>query len=235
MTVADDVLTILRTRSLSGVLEHEIEKAILGGEIPAGKRVNENLLATRFGTSRGPVREALRTLEGVGLVELIPNRGVFIRQLTLAEAIEIYDVRTVLFGLAGELLAKRVTDAGIARLQDYLEQMDEAAHERDFDRYYPLNLAFHEFIIDACGNATLAAQYRGLVKKLHLFRARSLVQGGGIEVSNSEHRAMVEAVAARDPDRARRAHTEHVARAKARLIAACQTAAGEGTPARSSI
>lgn len=230
MSVAEDALTILRTRSLSGVLEREIEKAILGGEIPPGKRVNENLLATRFGTSRGPVREALRALEGLGLVELIPNRGVFIRQPAVEEATEIYDVRTVLFGLAGKLLAERVTDAEIIRLKDYLEQMEAAARSRDFDRYYPLNLAFHEFIIDACGNATLAAQYRGLVKKLHLFRARSLVQGGGLEVSNSEHREMVEAIAARDPERAQRAHSEHVARAKARLLAAYQKAAGEAQP-----
>lgn len=230
MNATDDVLTILRTRSLSGVLEREIEKAILDGEIPPGKRVNENLLASRFGTSRGPVREALRALEGLGLVELIPNRGVFIRQPAVEEAIEIYDVRTVLFGLAGKLLAERVTEADIARLRDYLEQMEYAARERDFDRYYPLNLAFHEFIIDACGNATLAAQYRGLVKKLHLFRARSLVQGGGLEVSNSEHRAMVEAVAARDPERAGQAHADHVARAKARLLAAYRKLAGEAQP-----
>ncbi|MGO4673227.1 FCD domain-containing protein [Bosea sp. 2YAB26] len=220
MTIPDDALTILRTRSLSGVLEREIERAILAGEIPPGKRVNENHLAIRFGTSRGPVREALRALEGLGLVELIPNRGVFIRQPAVEEAIEIYDVRTVLFGLAGKLLAERVSEAEVARLRDYLEQMEAAARHRDFDRYYPLNLAFHEFIIDACGNGTLAAQYRGLVKKLHLFRARSLVQGGGLEVSNSEHREMVEAIAARDPERAQRAHSDHVARAKARLLAA---------------
>jgi phosphonate utilization transcriptional regulator len=227
MNATVDALTILRTHSLSGVLEREIEKAILGGEIAPGRRVNENLLATRFGTSRGPVREALRALEGLGLVELIPNRGVFIRQPAIEEAIEIYDVRSVLFGLAGRTLAARVTEAEIAQLRDYLEQMEDAARDRDFDRYYPLNLAFHEFIIDACGNATLAAQYRGLVKKLHLFRARSLVQGGGLEVSNSEHRAMVEAIAARDPERAQHAHAEHVARAKARLLAACQKAAGD--------
>ncbi|MCP4564545.1 MAG: FCD domain-containing protein [Bosea sp.] len=230
MTATDDALTILRTRSLSGVLEREIEKAILNGEIPPGKRVNENLLATRFGTSRGPVREALRALEGLGLVELIPNRGVFIRQPAIEEAIEIYDVRSVLFGLAGRLLAERVSEAEIAQLKDYLAQMEEAARSRDFERYYPLNLAFHEFIIDACGNATLAAQYRGLVKKLHLFRARSLVQGGGLEVSNSEHREMVEAITARDAGRAQVAHFEHVTRAKTRLLAACRKADVEAQP-----
>lgn len=232
MIAAADALTILRTRSLSGVLEREIERAILAGEISPGRRVNENALALRFGTSRGPVREALRALEGLGLVELIPNRGVFIRQPAAEEAVEIYDVRSALFGLAGRLLAQSVTEAQIARLRDYVEEMEKAARARDFERYYPLNLAFHEFIVDSCGNATLAAQYRGMVKKLHLFRARSLVQGGGLDVSNSEHREMVEAIAARDPERAHRAHFEHVARAKARLLAADHSAVTAPAPRR---
>ena len=220
MTETDSALTILRTRSLSGVLEREIEKVILTGQIPPGERVNENQLAVRFGTSRGPVREALRALEGLGLVELIPNRGVFIRQPETDEAVEIYEVRSALFGLAGRLLAERVTDAQCAQLTDYLDKMDIAASSHDFESYYPLNLAFHAYIIDACKNATLAGMYRGMVKKLHLFRARSLVQGGGLDVSNSEHREMVNAIIARDPDRAARAHANHVLAAKARLLVA---------------
>jgi DNA-binding GntR family transcriptional regulator len=227
MTESNDALTILRTRSLSGVLEREIEKAILSGQIPPGERVNENQLALRFGTSRGPVREALRALEGLGLVELVPNRGVFIRQPEKDEAIEIYEVRSALFGLAGRLLAERVTDAQCAQLTDYLDQMDIAAGSHDFESYYPLNLAFHAYIIDACKNATLANMYRGMVKKLHLFRARSLVQGGGLDVSNSEHREMVNAIIARDPDRAANAHSNHVLAAKARLLVADVSSAVE--------
>ena len=220
MNDTENTLEILRTRSLSGVLEREIEKSILSGQMPPGERVNENQLAARFGTSRGPVREALRALEGLGLVELIPNRGVFIRQPETDEAIEIYEVRSALFGLAGRLLAERVTDAQCAQLNDYLDRMEIAARNHDFESYYPLNLAFHAYIIDACKNATLASMYRGMVKKLHLFRARSLVQGGGLDVSNSEHREMVDAIIARDPDRAAGALSNHVLAAKARLLAA---------------
>jgi DNA-binding GntR family transcriptional regulator len=220
-----DDLTVLRTRSLPGVLEKELEKAILGGELAPGGRVNENALAARYGVSRGPLREALRTLQAAGLVVSVPNRGYFVRRVDPAEATHIYDVRAALFGLAGETLARHANDELVAQLRTRLDAMDEAARKRDFDAYYPLNLAFHDFIVDAAGNPVLAAHYRDLVKRLNLFRARSLVQGGGLAVSNAEHRAMVEAVARRDPSAARETFANHVARARERLLSAEQSSA----------
>src|SRR5687767_3091154 len=159
-------LRILRTVSLTNVLEREIESLIVSGELPAGDRINEIQLARRFGTSRGPIREATRSLEAKGLVEVVRNRGVFIRRLTTEEALEIYDVRSALFGLAGRLLAGRMTDEILAELRLALKRMDEAAAAGDFDAYYPLNLAFHNLIVTSAGNATLAAEYRSFVKKL---------------------------------------------------------------------
>ena len=215
-----DDLKILRTVSLTSALEREIESLIMSGELPPGDRLNEIQLSRRFGTSRGPIREATRSLEGRGLVEGVPNRGVFIRRLTLEEAIEIYDLRSALFGLAGRLLAAQMDDAILDRLNAQLERMDEAAERRDFDTYYPLNLAFHRDIVERAGNLTLAAEYGAMVKKLHLFRARSLVQGGGLAVSNREHREIVDALASGDTERAHGACWRHVERAKHRMLAA---------------
>jgi DNA-binding GntR family transcriptional regulator len=166
-------LRILRTVSLTNVLEREIESLIVSGELPPGERINEIQLARRFGTSRGPIREATRSLEAKGLVEVVRNRGVFIRRLSLDEAIEIYDIRSALFGLAGRLLAARMSDQILDHLNASLETMDRAAELRDFDSYYPLNLAFHSFVVEKAGNATLAREYAAMVKKLHLFRART--------------------------------------------------------------
>ena len=216
-------LRILRTVSLTSVLEREIEGLILSGELPPGDRINEIQLAKRFGTSRGPIREATRSLEGKGLVEVVRNRGVFIRRLTLEEAIEIYDLRSALFGLAGRLLAARMNDPILEHLNEMLQSMDDAAEDRDFESYYPLNLAFHNFIVERAGSAALAVEYRAMVKKLHLFRARSLVQGGGLSVSNREHREIVDALASGDVDRAHAAHWRHVERAKFRLLSSLPT------------
>ncbi|MXQ14356.1 FCD domain-containing protein [Microvirga makkahensis] len=212
-------LAVLQTSSLATAIEREVERLILSGSFAPGERINENQLAQKLGTSRGPIREAVRALEGSGLVVSIPNRGSFIRRLSIEEALEIYEVRSVLFGLAGQLLAMRVTDKQIKQMGEFVAGMEKASRKQDFEAYYPLNLALHEFIVDSAGNTTLAQHYRSLVKKLHLFRARSLVQGGGLAVSNKEHREMLAAIAARDPGRAYEAHRGHVAFAKDRLLA----------------
>ncbi len=218
MTTAQTSLEQLRSAPLGGVLAEELERMIMAGEIRPGERINEQQLALRFNVSRGPVREAVRALEGGGLVEASPNRGVFVRRLTVDEVRELYDIRAALFGLAGKLMAERATPDEVARLEAQLAGMERAAESRDFDAYYPLNLAFHGFIVDGSGNRTLANQYRAFVKTLTLFRTRSLVQGGGLAVSNREHREMVAAIAARDPTWAHEAHWRHVASAKDRLL-----------------
>jgi DNA-binding GntR family transcriptional regulator len=207
-----------RAAPLSKTLCDALEAMILCGDMRPGERFNEQQLAQRFGVSRGPIREAIRALEGAGFVEAVPNRGVFVRQLTVGEVRELYDVRAALFGLAGRLMAERASAESLARLEAMLAAMEKAAANRDFDAYYPLNLAFHEAIVDGSGNATLAAQYRAFVKRLNLFRARSLVQGGGLAVSNREHREMVAAIAARDAGWAQEAHWRHVSAAKDRLL-----------------
>ncbi|MGL4635382.1 MAG: GntR family transcriptional regulator [Beijerinckiaceae bacterium] len=213
--VSDDAL---RSAPLSKVLCDQLEAMIVNGQMKPGERLNEQQLAQRFGVSRGPIREAVRALEGAGFVEAVTNKGVFVRQLTVAEVRELYDVRAALFGLAGRLLAERADKAIVAQLEELLVAMEQAASTRDFDAYYPLNLTFHETIVDGSGNLTLATQYRAFVKRLTLFRARSLVQGGGLAVSNREHREMVSAIAAQDPGWAQEAHWRHVASAKDRLL-----------------
>jgi DNA-binding GntR family transcriptional regulator len=209
---------LLRDSSLTGALERDLEDLILTGQLKPGERLNEIRLATRFGTSRGPLREATRSLQGKGLVEIIRNRGVFVRGVSDEEALEIYDVRAGLFGLAGRLLVDRMNDAVLAKLSEDLDRMDVVAAERDFDTYYPLNLEFHHFLVTSTGNATLVTEYNRFVDKLHLFRARSLVDAGGMAVSNREHRNMIDALASGIRERAQEAFFRHVERAKFRLL-----------------
>jgi DNA-binding GntR family transcriptional regulator len=208
--------------SLTGALERALERLILTGELMPGERLNEIQLSSRFGTSRGPLREATRSLQGKGLVDIIRNRGVFVRAVSPREALEIYDVRAALFGLAGRLLVDRLNDDLLSRLNEFLDQMDVIAAGRDFDSYYPVNLDFHEFLVAATGNDTLLAEYKGCVNKLHLFRARNLVQAGGLAVSNREHRAMIDALASGNREGAQEAFFRHVERAKARVAVTLQ-------------
>ena len=214
---------ILRSQSLPMVLEQEIERVILSGEFGPGDRINEKELALRFGISRGPIREALRSMDSSGLVEQVPNRGFFVRELSAEQACDVYEVRAALFGLAGKLLAERISDEGIGRVRTFIADMDKAVAADDFEAYVKLNFAFHEFIVRNAGNPTLAQQYLGLVKQLRLYRARNLMLGDSLHASHLEHHEMAAAIIARDPQRALAAHTGHVDSARLRLMATVAT------------
>src|SRR6476661_4204518 len=123
---AHEAIAFLKSRSLGVLIEPEIERMIMSGEIKPGDRINENALAVRFGTSRGPIREALRSMEAGGLVELVPNRGVFVRSLDLATACAIYEVRAALFGMAGRCAAERAGDEQVSELRALVAEMDRA-------------------------------------------------------------------------------------------------------------
>ena len=211
-------LEFLRNHSLTSVLRREIEALILSGAFSAGERLNENLVAARFSVSRGPVREACRALAEKGLLELVPNRGVFVRRVDDGQAAELYDLRAGLFATAAHLLAATITDEQVRDLDLLLQRMEEAAARQSLEGYYPLNLAFHELILAFSGNGRLLSAYREAIKELHLFRERGLLHGGGLSVSNTEHRRIVEALRRREPLSAMEAAFVHVQNGKARMI-----------------
>lgn len=211
-------LDLLRTSSLTQVVQAEIEKIILSGAFRPGEKLAEKTLADRLGVSRGPVREAFQALHARGLVEMVPNRGVFVQRITRHDAVAIYDVRAGLFGTACRLLAERIGTADLAELQALIAEMDAAAARRDLDAYYPINIAFHTAIVRGAANPVLAETYTAMVSRLHLFRARGLVHGGGFESSNIEHRRIVAALDARDPVAAAEAGFAHVQAGKCRII-----------------
>jgi DNA-binding GntR family transcriptional regulator len=210
----------LGVRSLAMALRSEIEKMILQGAMPMGERLNENYFAEKFQVSRGPVREAFRSLVEAGLVEFIPNRGVFVRQMDLAQAVMTYEVRAGLFSQAGRLAATRRRKEEVARMRGLIHYMDESIAKRDGQGYYQLNLELHAAIMETARNERLAATYQGLVKELHLFRVSNLDRSDHQQVSNLEHGAMVEAIAAGDEMRAYETHYDHVMNARKRVIEA---------------
>lgn len=218
-------IRLLNTSSLPMLVQEEIERLIMTGELPPGSRLNETDLAERFGTSRGPVREALRALEEVGLVRNEKNRGGYVREISVEEADEIYELREALEDIIGQRVARRADAALLARLGGLVDQMAELASAGQAKEYAALNLQFHSVLLDAAASNKLSETYRRLVKELHLFRMRALTDGGGLNVSAPEHRVIVEAIASRDPVRAGQALRRHVAESRARMLRAVQAAA----------
>ncbi|MEM9683554.1 MAG: FCD domain-containing protein, partial [Pseudomonadota bacterium] len=195
-----------------------IERRILTGEYKSGERLNENALAQELGISRGPIREACRSLVESRLLTVVINRGFFVRTVSAKEAADVYDVRAALMRVAGETLARRITEPQIHTLQELVARMDEAIGRDDRQNYLTLNVEFHDRIVDYAENDRLRAICEGLAKELRLYRHRSLVSGTGLHESHREHREIMDALAARDPERSATALEQHIHAGKHRFL-----------------
>ncbi|HSC24116.1 MAG TPA: phosphonate utilization associated transcriptional regulator [Casimicrobiaceae bacterium] len=216
--VADDhPIALIQAHSLPALVQRELSRMILAGDLPAGAQLREAEIAAMLGVSRGPVREAFRALEESGLVRLEKNRGVFVRQIDMDEADQIFELRAVLDEFAGRRAAQRATPAEAAQLRALVDGMDEAVARGDVDGYHAANIAFHDRIVELAGNAKLTFVYRRLVNELNLHRRASLAQAGILPVSIREHRAIVESIAARQAAAAGRALHEHAMASRERV------------------
>jgi phosphonate utilization transcriptional regulator len=210
-------IALVRSNSLPTLVQKELERMILAGDLPAGGKLNEAAVAELLGVSRGPVREAFRALEESGLVRLEKNRGVFVRQVSVQEADEIYELRAALDEWVGRRVAQQATAEQIRQLKAIVDRMERASARNDVDAYYPLNLEFHDKLVAFAGNAKLLGTYRRLVNELNLFRRQSLAQGGMLPLSTREHRDIVDKIAARNVAGAGKALYEHAAASRARM------------------
>lgn len=207
---------------LSAAVQTQIEALVLQGKLQGGDKLNEVELAEMFGTSRGPIREACRGLIQAGLLTAIPNRGVYVRKMDLREALEVYDIRAFLDQLIGQLAASHATPMLVSELKSIHQRLGEAVKRGDFEQYYPQNLAFHEKLLQMAGSRRLTTMYLALVKELHLFRRKGLIQEGSMDISHAEHDLIVKAIEVGDPVKAGLAMRNHVMTAKQRLIAAIE-------------
>lgn len=210
-------LDIVRTRSLSSLVAQEIERMILAGSLAAGERLNEAALATRLGVSRGPVREAVRGLERSGLVVAVRNQGSYVRQVSAEEALEIYDIRAAITGLACARLAETGTAAQLTALRALVKRMEAAWRADEAASYYAANLEFHAALLEFGGGPRARRLYAELGNELHLYRRRALVQPENMRESNAEHAAILRAIAARDAAAARANGEAHIAGGKRRF------------------
>lgn len=208
----------LRQRSLVGEVRDELERMILEGELPTGERLNENSLASQLGVSRGPVREAARSLERAGLVKTVANQGVYVRKLSFDEVLELYDLRAMIAGYLCARVATSGDTAVFAALRDAVAQMQEAAAGEDEAAYFEHNLKFHDDIAAASGAVRAADLYGSLGKEVRLMRLRVLTGAAALAVSNAEHRRMVEAMENGDVDAARTEGAQHHINGKKRLL-----------------
>ncbi|MFC5396725.1 GntR family transcriptional regulator [Bosea vestrisii] len=156
--------------TLHGELLVALRDFIVEGNLEDGARVPERALCERFNISRTPLREALKVLAAEGLIELLPNRGARVRELSPADLRELFDVMGGLEALAGRLACERITDAEFAEIERIHHEMYHFYLRRDMHGYFHCNQAIHQLIVAAAGNATLTATYAGLAGRIRRVR-----------------------------------------------------------------
>ena len=209
-------IKLLQTSSLTSVVQQELERRIVQGELAPGDKLIEATLAESLGVSRGPVREAFRMLEQAGLVRQEKNRGVFVRHVPLHEAMEIFDLRAMMDEAVGRQLATIITPGQLRQARSMVDAMERTVRAGDTDQYHLLNLEFHDALVACTGNRKLTALYRRLINELSLFRRINLADSKQLPLSASEHRAIVKAIASGDAEAAGRAMRQHVLDSKER-------------------
>jgi len=193
---------------------------ILSGELKPGERINEKALATRQSVSRGPIREACRRLEQAGLVEIVVNRGVFVRKLVADDAAEICDIKAALSALVGRTLALSITDEQLDTLRGMVARMEELAARGDVATYYPINVEFHNVMLGFTGNDKLIEMCSAVDKELYLYKRKSMDVGPGLDRSVAEHRVIIESLEDHDEHAAGEIMWQHAITGKLRLLGA---------------
>ena len=188
----------------------KLRGAIVRGEIAPNSRLVESDISSFFEMSRGAVRNALIRLEQEGLVVREPHRGARVRQVSDREAIEILQARAVLEGLAVRLTAERIDEAGVERLRERLALHRELLESGDLLGASDANAELHAALLELSGHSTVQRLIRGLSAQMVRYQYRTILIPGRPAASQAEHAEIVEAVVAREPERAEEAMRRHL-------------------------
>jgi len=190
-------------------VERALRDAIVALDFAPGTFIDKREVCDRLGVSRFPVSEALGRLADEGLVEILPQRGTRAARIRLAEVIEAMLIRRALETMVAEMAARRLPDEALQRLAANLEAQEEAVARGDRPGFHALDLAFHEILVGGLGLARVAAAIDS--SRANVDRVRRLLSSPRRHaVTLAEHRALFDAIAARDPAAARRAMEAHL-------------------------
>ncbi|NDR58730.1 GntR family transcriptional regulator [Aliiruegeria sabulilitoris] len=217
-------------RSLHGEILTRLRTMIVEGDLAPGARINEVEICTQFGVSRTPLREALRSLASEGLVELVLSRGAVVREFSAKEVSDAIAVIRNLEEFACVSACTQATDAAIGEIRALHDAMEAAYEKGDRRHYYNLNQEIHTRLVDLADNSTLSQVHETLQASMKRFRYAGHEGSENWARAVAEHRGMIEALEARDPDRLKAVIGQHLGAAWERvadMFAATQEGAKE--------
>jgi DNA-binding GntR family transcriptional regulator len=199
-------------------IREQVRSMIETGQLKPGERINEQALAGQLGVGRSSAREALRSLERTGLVRIVPNRGAEVCQVTLEEALDLYDIRSGLARATGRLAAARLSPADEAALTGLTERMAQALTARDGDTYSLLNTEFHRCLMATTRSPRLIEVNAAIESELRLYLHKGVYTHAQMQASHDEHLRLLEAVCQGRAHDAAEAFESHIQAGKQRML-----------------
>ena len=195
-----------------------LEEEILTGKLSGGTSLTEQSLSKRLGVSRTPIRAALHKLAEEGLISIVPNKGAVVVGVSRDDLVDIYNIRMRLEGLASATAAERITPEDLAALRESVELAEFFIQKNDTERLKTLDTEFHSIIYRASGSRMLNKTLSELHRNITSYRKMSLSVPGRLENSVKEHRAILEAIEAKNIELADSLTSRHVAAALENML-----------------
>jgi DNA-binding GntR family transcriptional regulator len=202
---------------LSAQVKDRMLRWILEGELAPGSRIIETRVARQLGTSQAPVREALRDLATLGLVEMHPYRGARVREPEPTELVEAMEVRGELEAIAARQAAARIDETTLATMRALLDDMRASATRGDAHTQALQNSEFHDCVIEASGNRTIQRLWKILEPFARTYLTATL-PGADLHWLADRHLAILDALEAGDPERAAQAMRVHAREAEEQVL-----------------
>lgn len=208
----------MRRVELRDLVTSALRELIFTGHFQPGERLVETELAERFGTSRGPVRDAFAELEQVGLLESGAPRGTYVRRITTVDIDELYTLRQSLEGLAARRATDRLSATAVNELREHQAELDDAVRRSDPISASRADMAFHRTIVEHADHARLLDAWERLADQTRLLMQElSTVHRVG-ESGALDHTAIIEAFSDRDDERANNAIIDHLEGARLSML-----------------
>ena len=199
----------LTPKALYEEVAEQLRQRIFRRELEPGSWIDELKIAEEFGISRTPLREALKVLAAEGLVTMKVRRGAYVTEMSEKDLRDVYHLLSLLESDAAGVVAERATPEQQQTLRDLHAELESAAGNRE--AFFSVNERFHMALLDMADNRWRSQMGADLRKVMKLNRHNSLFKQGRIEDSLSEHRAILDAMLARDAEGTRRAMQAHFA------------------------
>ena len=217
-TLAPFPIRNLKRESLSNQVFEQMKEMIVRGEIPAGKRMIESVIAESMGISRTPVREAVRKLEAEGLLNHLPKGGYAVRGLDISDIEETFEIRSILESFASYLAAHRHSEKEIVPLEEKMEEFQRYLDKHDLKELARVNTEFHELLYDLSKSPRLVKMIHNLRDEIFFLRNIILQSADMAYLSNKDHGEIIKAIKKREAKKVERLVKDHIVRGKKFVI-----------------